>query len=175
MVHDDAQLILHIQQQDHIGVREMVKQDLAQTGQRRTPLIEAMDNLRRGRLASVKCLVHILKKSPPDAKHHRWGDTAIGGSLGALELAVDVGSPALVKRCIQRGCELQERGHTLAWRSGKPEVILLLERHFGKLRRPWEDQELEDRLKSAAAEQQRKELDTQTAQATGKRGDNGRL
>lgn len=99
----------------------------------------------------------------------------MGGGLGLLALAADLGSPALVRRCLQAECPVEARVLTIAWRTAQPKIVLLLEDAIGCWRRPWRDAELEQRVEIERAEQLRRQLDRETDQGSGGRTRAGRL
>ena len=99
----------------------------------------------------------------------------MGGGLGLLALAADLGSPALVRRCLQAECPVEPRVLTIAWRTAQPKIVLLLEDAIGRWRRPWRDAELEQRVEIERAEQLQRQLERETDQGSGGRARAGRL
>jgi hypothetical protein len=112
----------------------------------RTPLVLAIEGLRRSGMPGARRLTWLRKSMALNDPRHTWGDMSLGGGLTLLDMAADIGSPALVRRCLDEGCVVSERTRILAWRSANPKVIALLEKPDGDWVRPWADDDLECRL-----------------------------
>lgn len=107
------------------------------------PLIAPMRQLRaHPGMASARAFISLARV--PSLWHLRasWGDTALGGSLGLLDLAADLGLPSVLRRGLQAGLHPTWRTHVLAWRSRCPRCIALLASHTEPPVRPWPDPQL---------------------------------
>lgn len=154
---------------------ELISSETTLVHGERTPLIEAIEACKTPSWTSFRSLLKQLKVNSLSSPHHQWGDTTLGGSLGVLDMAIETGLPGLVKRCLAAGCPLKRRGHILAWRKANPLIIVILEKTYGPLSRPWKDPILEYEIAKVVAHIQFKEMDKTTALATGKREGKERL
>lgn len=145
----------------------------------RSALILATEALKRGGMAAGRAITHLLRREPLTDPRHRWGDPQLGGGLGLLELAIEVASPALVRRCLAQGCPIEHRTRVIAWRTGNPDIVWQLESVQGRWERVWPDEELEQRVAHTWAKQNskqlRRRLDSHTEEATGTGKQAGRL
>lgn len=154
---------------------ELVSVEIKQANGERTPLIEAIEACKIPSWTNFRSLLKQIKVNALNSPHHQWGDMTLGGRLSVLDLAIETGLPGLVKRCLAAQCPLQRRGHILAWRRADPFIIVMLEKAYGPLDRPWKDPILEYEIAKTVADIQLKEMEKATALATGKREGRGRL
>lgn len=110
-------------------------------------------------MCSSRAFVLLSRQKGAWSNKATWGDTTLGGSMGVLDMAADLGLPAVLRRGLAAGLVPSWRTHVLAWRSRSPECLAQIA-HYPTIfpMPPWPDAPLQHDTLCALARRQARAL-----------------